>query len=74
MHDLWPGLLVEAARTDPAVCLGELSSLALTAVRLAALALDAPAEDVLAGLLVERTAAAYEPAEHKRREGGAAAA
>jgi hypothetical protein len=40
----------------------------LTAVRVAALALDADPADVLAALLVERTAAAsYEPAEQARR-------
>jgi hypothetical protein len=39
------------------------SSLALTAVRVTALALDADAADLLAALLVERTAAPYELAE-----------
>jgi hypothetical protein len=48
----------------------ELISLALTSVRMAAVALEADPVDVLAALLVNRTAAAYEPAEQARCEAG----
>jgi hypothetical protein len=66
LHDTCPGLLVEAVRTDPDGCLGELSSLTLTANKVAALALDAAPTDVLAVLVLSRAAATCEPA---REEG-----
>lgn len=50
--------------TDPAHCLGELRSVALIAVSVAAAAF----EELLAALLLERTAAACELAEQVRRE------
>ena len=66
MADTWPHLLAEAAKADPAAMIGELSTIALTAVRVAAVVLGLPAEELLAALLVAR--AAVEPAEQARRQ------
>lgn len=63
------GLLFEACWCGPQAAPDELTAVTLTAVRVAAVALDADPVDVLAVLLVARTAAAYEPAEQARLHG-----
>jgi hypothetical protein len=66
----WDRLAGEAVRASLPSSFDELISLALTSVRMAAVALEADPVDVLAALLVGRTAVEVEPAEQARREAG----
>ncbi len=59
----WGGLAVEAARYSLPATLDELTAVALTTTRLAAAALGCEPSALLGALLVDRTAAAYQPAE-----------
>jgi len=59
----WGGLAAEAARYSLPATLDELTAVALTTTRLAAAALGCEPSALLGALLVDRTAAAYQPAE-----------
>jgi hypothetical protein len=62
LHDLaWDGLAVEACWCSLPATLDELTSVTLTAVRWAAVALEADPADVLAVLLMTRAAVEVEP-------------
>ncbi len=63
LHGLpWVGLALEALARSPLAALDELSSLTLTAIRLAAAALGADEGALLGALLVDRTAVEAEQA------------
>jgi hypothetical protein len=58
----WGGLAVEAARYSLPATIDELTAVTLTAVRMAAVALQADPVDVLTAVLVGRAAVEVEPA------------